>query len=106
MLLGLKSTREEVELHVMAQRLHEARGPQRSGASCAAHCRPGSSTTTPGRHQPRVRVPIGDLFAAFAACGSACGVVATFRRPAVPAAHVRRGWARQLRWGALTTPDS
>ena len=78
MLLGLKSTREEVELHVMGQRLHEARGPQRSGASCAAHCRPGSSTTTPGRHQPRVRVPIGDLFAAFAACGSAYGVVAAF----------------------------
>ncbi|MFC9769084.1 recombinase family protein [Rhodococcus jostii] len=48
-LLWMKSTIGEVELHVMAQRLHVAKRPRRSGASCAPRCRSDMSTTRPAR---------------------------------------------------------
>src|SRR6185436_14364970 len=75
MLLGMKSTLGEVELHVMAQRL------QASKKAAAA---------------------IGDLFAAFTACGSAYGVVAAFTDRRFPLRAYGGAWAGQLRWGALT----
>src|SRR5258708_22269253 len=49
-----------------------------------------------------VQAAICDLFAAFAACGSAYGVVAAFAGRRFPLRAYGGAWAGQLRWGALT----
>ena len=49
-----------------------------------------------------VQAAIRDLFAAFAACGSAYGVVAAFAGRRFPLRAYGGAWAGQLRWGALT----
>ena len=49
MLLGLKGTMGEVELHVMAGRCRRPSGPPPPAASCAPRCRSATSTTTPAR---------------------------------------------------------
>ena len=49
-----------------------------------------------------VAAAIRDLFAAFAACGSAYGVVAAFAGRRFPLRAYGGVWAGQLRWGALT----
>ena len=106
MLLGLKCTMSEVELHVMAQRLQAAKRPPPSAASCAPRCRSATSTTRRARSSstptPRSRPRSRDLFAAFAACGSAYGVVAAFAGRRFPLRAYGGAWAGQLRWGALT----
>ena len=49
MLLGLKGTMGEVELHVMAGGSRRPSGPRRHVASCVLRCRSATSTTTPAR---------------------------------------------------------
>jgi excisionase family DNA binding protein len=49
-----------------------------------------------------VQAAIADLFAAFAACGSAYAVVAAFAGRRFPLRAYGGVWAGQLRWGALT----
>ena len=51
---------------------------------------------------PRSRPRSGDVFAAFAACGSAYGVVAAFAGRRFPLRAYGGAWAGQLRWGKLT----
>jgi len=103
MLLGMKSTIGEVELHVMAQRLAASK---KAAAARGELCLSGMSTTRPARSSstpmPRVQAAIGDLFAAFAACGSAYGVVAAFTDRRFPLRAYGGAWAGQLRWGRLT----
>lgn len=79
MLLGMKSILDEVELHVMAQRLQAskkaaaARGQLRTPLPVGyVHDEAGEVVIDP---DAEVQAAIGDLFAAFAACGSAYGVV-------------------------------
>jgi len=106
MLLGLKSTMGEVELHVMAQRLHAAkraaaeRGELRTALPVGyVHDETGAVVVDP---DAEVAAAIADLFAAFAACGSAYGVVAAFAGHRFPLRAYGGVWAGQLRWGALT----
>ena len=106
MLLGLKSTMGEVELHVMAQRLQAskraaaARGELRTPLPVGyVHDEPGEVVVDP---DAEVQAAIRDLFAAFAACGSAYGVVAAFADRRFPLRAYGGAWAGQLRWGALT----
>lgn len=106
MLLGMKSTIGEVELHVMAQRLHAAkraaaqRGELRTPLPVGyVHDDAGDVVLDP---DAEVRAAIGDLFAAFAACGSAYAVVAAFAGRRFPLRAYGGVWAGQLRWGALT----
>ena len=109
MLLGMKSTIGEVELHVMALRLHAAkkaaaeRGELRSPLPVGyVHDEADEVVLDP---DAEVQAAIGDLFAAFAAfaaCGSAYGVVAAFTGRRFPLRAYGRAWAGQLRWGALT----
>lgn len=106
MLLGMKSTIGEVELHVMAQRLHAAkkaaaqRGELRSPLPVGyVHDDTGEIVIDP---DAEVQAAIADLFAAFAACGSAYGVVAAFAERRFPLRAYGGAWAGQLRWGALT----
>jgi len=106
MLLGLKSTMGEVELHVMAQRLQAskkaaaARGELRTPLPVGfVHDEAGQVVIDP---DAEVQAAVGDLFAAFAACGSAYGVVAAFAGRRFPLRAYGGAWAGQLRWGRLT----
>jgi DNA invertase Pin-like site-specific DNA recombinase len=106
MLLGMKSTLGEVELHVMAQRLQAskraaaARGQLRTPLPVGyVHDDDGEVVIDP---DAEVQAAVGDLFAAFAACGSAYGVVAAFAGRRFPLRAYGGAWAGQLRWGALT----
>jgi excisionase family DNA binding protein len=106
MLLGMKSTIGEVELHVMAQRLQAskkaaaARGELRTPLPVGyVHDEAGEVIVDP---DAEVQAAVRDLFAAFAACGSAYGVVAAFTDRRFPLRAYGGAWAGQLRWGKLT----
>ncbi len=105
MLLGMKSTIGEVELHVMAQRLQAskraaaARGELRAPLPVGYVHGEGQVVIDP---DAEVQAAIGDLFAAFIACGSAYGVVAAFAQRRFPLRAYGGAWAGQLRWGKLT----
>src|ERR1700730_4037305 len=107
MLLGLKGTMGEVELHVMAQRLQAskraaaARGELRTPLPVGyVHDELGEVIVDP---DAEVQAAISDLFAAFAACGSAYGVVAAFADRRVPLRAYGGARGGQLRWGAPTS---
>jgi DNA invertase Pin-like site-specific DNA recombinase len=106
MLLRLKSTMGEVKLHVMAQRLHAAKRAAAARGELRAprpvgyiHDETGEIVIDP---DAEVQAAIADLFAAFAACGSAYGVVAAFGKRRFPLRAYGGVWAGQLRWGAVT----
>ena len=110
MLLGLKGTMGEVELHVMAGRLQEAkraaasrgelRTPLPVGYLYEAHGEPGHDVVIDP--DAEVQAAIADVLAAFAACGSAYAVVAAFAGRKFPLRAYGGAWAGQLRWGKLT----
>jgi DNA invertase Pin-like site-specific DNA recombinase len=105
-LLGFKGTMGEMELHVMAQRLQankraaaergELRTPLPVGC---VHDDAGDIVIDPDEE---VQAAIRDVFAAFAACGSAYGVVSVFAGRRFPLRAYGGAWAGQLRWGKLT----
>ena len=105
-ILGFKGTMGEMELHVMAQRLQankraaaergELRAPLPVGL---VHDDAGDIVIDP---DAEVQAAIRDVFAAFAACGSAYGVVAAFAGRRFPLRAYGGAWAGQLRWGKLT----
>jgi len=106
MLLGLKGTMGEVELHVMAGRLQQAkraaaeRGELRTPLPVGyVHDEHGDVLIDP---DAEVQAAIRDVFAGFAACGSAYGVVAAFADRRFPLRAYGGVWAGQLRWGRLT----
>jgi excisionase family DNA binding protein len=106
MLLGLKSTMGEMELHVMAGRLQEAKRAAAARGDLRAplpvgyvHDETGDVVIDP---DVEVRAAITDVFAAFDACGSAYGVVAVFSGRRFPLRAYGGAWAGQLRWGSLT----
>jgi len=106
MLLGMKGTIGEVELHVMAQRLQASkraaaeRGQLRSPLPVGyVHDEEGDTVIDP---DAEVQAAVGDLFAAFTACGSAYGVVAAFAERRFPLRAYGGTWAGALRWGRLT----
>jgi DNA invertase Pin-like site-specific DNA recombinase len=105
-LLGFKGTMGEMELHVMAQRLQAnkraaaGRGELRTPLPVGyVHDDAGDIVTDP---DAGVQAAVRDVFAAFAACGSAYGVVATFQDRRFPLRAYGGAWAGQLRWGRLT----
>jgi DNA invertase Pin-like site-specific DNA recombinase len=105
-LLGFKGTMGEMELHVMAQRLQankraaaergELRTPLPVGL---VHDDAGDVVIDP---DAEVQAAVRDVLAAFAACGSAYGVVAAFSGRRFPLRAYGGAWAGQLRWGKLT----
>lgn len=106
LLLGLKGTMSEAELHLLAGRLQ---GAKRAAA---------------GRGELRVPLPVGfvyhndngviidpdeevaaairDVFAAFTQTGSAYGVVGVFEGRRFPKRAYGGAWAGRLRWGKLS----
>src|SRR6266568_4489455 len=105
-LLGFKGTMGEMELHVMAQRLQAnkraaaGRGELRTPLPVGlVHDDAGDIVIDP---DAEVQAAIRDVFAAFAASGSAYGVVAAFAGRRFPLRAYGGAWAGQLRWGRLT----
>ena len=106
MLLGMKSTIGEVELHVMAQRLQQAKEAAAERGELRTPLPVGFVYDDADQvvldPDAEVQAAIGDVFAAFGACGSAYGVVAAFADQKFPLRAFGGVWAGQLRWGKLT----
>jgi DNA invertase Pin-like site-specific DNA recombinase len=106
LLLGLKSTMSEAELHVLAGRLQ---GAKRAAAERGELRFPlpvgyvydddGATVIDPDQE---VSTAVADVFACFRARGSAYGVVAEFKGRRFPLRAYGGIWAGQLRWGRLT----
>ena len=105
LLLGIKGTLSEAELHLIASRLHGAklaaagRGELRFGLPIGyvwdadGHCVKDADE--------QVQAAVADLFAAFAATGSAYGVVGAFAGRGFPFRVYGGVWAGQLRFRPL-----
>jgi DNA invertase Pin-like site-specific DNA recombinase len=106
LLLGLKGTMSEAELHLLAGRLQgakraaAARGELRTPLPVGyLHDELGATVIDPDEE---VAGAVRDVFAAFAATGSAYQVVAAFAGRRFPLRAYGGAWAGQLRWGQLT----
>jgi DNA invertase Pin-like site-specific DNA recombinase len=106
LLLGLKSQMSEAELHWLTSRMNEAkRAAARRGELRVplpvglVHDEDGNVVIDPDEE---VAVAIRDVFAAFAATGSAYGVAGAFAGRRFPRRAYGGTWAGQLRWGRLT----
>ena len=106
LLLGLKGTNGEAELHFLASRLQGAkraaaeRGELRFPLPVGfVYDNEGNTVIDP---DAEVQAAVGDLFAAFRAGGPAYQVVAAFKGRRFPLRAYGGVWAGQLRWGRLT----
>jgi len=106
LVLGLKSTMSQAELHIMAGRLQAAKRTAAERGELRAPLPVGLAydddaivVTDP---DAEVRAAVADVFACFAAAGSAYGVVAAFAGRKFPQRAYGGAWAGQLRWGPLT----
>jgi DNA invertase Pin-like site-specific DNA recombinase len=105
LLLGLKGTLSEAELHLIASRLHGAklaaagRGELRLPLPVGlVHDDEGQIVLDPDE---QVRGAVSDVFAAFAVTGSAYGTVAAFTGRGFPYRVYGGAWAGQLRFRPL-----
>lgn len=106
LLLGLKGTMSEAELHFLAGRLQ---GAKRAAAERGELRFPlpvgfvyddeGATIVDP---DAEVQAAVGDVFAGFRTGGSAYQVVAAFKGRRFPLRAYGGVWAGQLRWGRLT----
>jgi DNA invertase Pin-like site-specific DNA recombinase len=106
LLLGLKSQMSEAELHWLTSRMNEAkraaarRGELRVPLPVGFVCdEDGNVVIDPDEE---VAAAIRDVFAAFAATGSAYGVAGAFAGRRFPRRAYGGTWAGQVRWGRLT----
>ena len=106
LLLGLKGAMSEAELHLLAGRLQgakraaAARGELRSPLPVGYAYDDEGATVVEADEE--VRAAIADVFAAFAATGSAYQVVGAFRGRRFPRRQWDGAWGGDLRFGALT----
>jgi DNA invertase Pin-like site-specific DNA recombinase len=108
LLLGLKGTMSEAELHILAGRLQGAkraaaeRGELRFPLPVGyVHDDDGNTIIDPDQE---IQAAIADLFAAFEQTGSAYGVVGVFKDRRFPKRAYGGAWAGEVRWGPLTHP--
>jgi excisionase family DNA binding protein len=106
LLLGLKGTLSEAELHLIASRLHGAklaaagRGELRLPLPVGLVCDDDGQIMLDPDEQ--VRTAVAGLFAAFGASGSAYGTVAAFAGRGFPYRVYGGAWAGQLRFRPLS----
>jgi DNA invertase Pin-like site-specific DNA recombinase len=106
LLVGLKGTMSAAERHVLAGRLQESKRAAARRGELRMRL-PIGYVYDAERHivcdpHEEVRTAVADVFAAFAATGSAYGVVRTFRDRPFPQRPASGAWAGELRWGRLT----
>lgn len=106
LLLGLKGTMSEAELHILAGRLQESKRAAARRGELRFPLPVGYVYDEDGRTildpHDEIRAAVADVFAAFAATGSAYGVVALFRDRPFPRRAYGGAWAGDIRWGRLT----
>ena len=106
LVLGLKSTMSQAELHIMAGRLQAAKLAAAERGELRAPLPVGlvydDDSMVVIDPDAEVRAAVADVFACFAAAGSAYGVVAAFAGRKFPQRAYGGAWAGQLRWGPLT----
>lgn len=106
LLLGLKGTMSEAELHILAGRLQESkRAAARRGELRfplpVGYLYDDEGHTIMDSHE-EIRAAVADVFTAFEATGSAYGVVGHFRTRLFPRRAYGGAWAGEIRWGRLT----
>jgi hypothetical protein len=106
LLLGLKGTMSEAELHILAGRRQESkRAAARRGELRfplpVGYLSDDEGHTILDPHE-EIRAAVAEVFAAFQACGSADGVVGRFRTRLFPRRAYGGAWAGEIRWGRLT----
>jgi DNA invertase Pin-like site-specific DNA recombinase len=105
LLLGLKGTMSEAELHLLAGRLQGAKlaPAQRGELRCPLPV--GYVYDDDGRMvidpDDEVRTAVADVFTSFEAKGSAYAVVAAFAERRFPTRAYGGVWAGEIRWGRL-----
>lgn len=106
LLLGLKGTMSEAELHILAGRLQESkRAAARRGKLRfplpVGYVYDDDGQTVPDPNE-EIRSAVADVFSAFEAAGSAYGVVGRFAQRPFPRRAYGGAWAGEVRWGRLT----
>ena len=106
LLLGLKGTMSEAELHLLAGRLQGAKRAAAERGELRFPLPVGLVYDDEGRTvidpDEQVRAAVADLFAGFEQTGSAYGVVGVFEGRRFPRRAYGGAWAGELRWGRLT----
>jgi DNA invertase Pin-like site-specific DNA recombinase len=108
LLLGLKGTMSEAELHLLASRLQGAKRAAAERGELRFPLPVGYVYDDEGQividPDEQVRAAVADLFAAFEQTGSAYGVVGVFQDQGrrFPRRAYGGAWAGALRWGRLT----
>jgi DNA invertase Pin-like site-specific DNA recombinase len=106
LLLGLKGTMSEAELHVLAGRLQGARRAAAARRELRFPLPVGYVYDDDGAivldPDEEVRAAVADVFACFEQTGSAYAVVGAFADRRFPARAYGGAWAGQLRYGRLT----
>ena len=106
LLLGLKGTMSEAELHLLAGRLQGARRAAAERGELRFPLPVGYVYDDEGRividPDEEVRAAVADVFACFQETGSAYAVVGAFADRRFPARAYGGAWAGQLRYGRLS----
>ncbi len=105
LLLGLKGTMSEAELHILAGRLQESKRAAARRGELRIALPIGYVYDDDGRAvmdaNDEVRTAVADVFSSFEASGSAYGVVADFGARRFPRRECGGAWSGELRWGRL-----
>jgi DNA invertase Pin-like site-specific DNA recombinase len=105
LLLGLKGTMSEAELHLLAGRLQGAKLAAAQRGELRFPLPVGYIYDDDGRRvidpDDEVRAAVADVFASFEAKGSAYAVVAAFAGRRFPTRAYGGVWAGEIRWGRL-----
>jgi DNA invertase Pin-like site-specific DNA recombinase len=106
LLLGLKGTMSEAELHVLAGRLQESKRAAARRGELRFPLPVGYVYDDDGQvamdPNDEIRCAVADVFGAFETAGSAYGVVGTFGDRPFPLRAYGGAWAGEIRWGRLT----
>jgi DNA invertase Pin-like site-specific DNA recombinase len=106
LLLGLKGTMSEAELHILAGRLQESKRAAAKRGELRSPLPVGYVYDADGRTvmdpSDEIRAAVAGVFSAFEVVGSAYGVVGTFKDRPFPRRAYGGAWSGEVRWGRLT----